>query len=175
MRRLHASFWKLLKAGEDYAKLKPQIIIFVCAFDKYKCGQYQYTFSNRCHEVDGLEMGDETKKIFLNTRGTKGKVSNGLKAFLRYVENSTPENAKVIGDPFVDEIAAKVAEIKSDDEKRGEFMTFEEIIERENEKVRKEVEAEKNREFALKMKCEELPMETIVRLTGLSEEEIEKL
>lgn len=182
--------YKLLKAGEDYVKLKPQIIIFVCAFDLYKEAQYQYTFTNRCHEVNGLEMGDETTKIFLNTKGTKGKISKGLKAFLRYVENSTPENAKALDDPFVNEIAEKVERIKNDEEKRGDFMTFEEIVEWEKEKAiksateqaKKEAEAEfekklkaKDNALATKLKIKGMSIEEISELTGLSAEEIEQL
>lgn len=36
---------------------------------------------------------DEAKTIFLYTRGTKGQVSEEVRQFLRYMENSTSENA----------------------------------------------------------------------------------
>ncbi len=36
---------------------------------------------------------DGTKTIFLYTRGTKGQVSEEVRQFLRYMENSTSENA----------------------------------------------------------------------------------
>ena len=36
---------------------------------------------------------DGAKTIFLYTRGTKGQVSEELRQFLRYMENSTSENA----------------------------------------------------------------------------------
>ena len=36
---------------------------------------------------------DGAKTIFLYTRGTKGQVSEEVRQFLRYMENSTSENA----------------------------------------------------------------------------------
>lgn len=182
--------FKRLKGGEEYDKMKPQIVIFICTFDLYHEGQYQYTFTNRCHEVEGLEMGDETKKIYLNTQGAHGEISKGLKAFLSYVEDSTPENAKNLDDPLVKKISDKVEEIKQNDERRGDFMTLDEYVYWENKEIaeatRKEVEAEKDREYAEKMKAKDIenavafkhegiPLETIIKLTGLSAEEIEKL
>lgn len=182
--------FKRLKEGEEYDKMKPQIVIFICTFDLYHQGQYKYTFTNRCHEVEDLEMGDETKKIYLNTQGAKGEISRGLKAFLSYVEKSTPENAEELDDPLVKKISDRVEEIKRSDEKRGAFMTLDEYVYWENKEVaeatRKEVEAEKDREFAEKQKTEkrELAMKLqakgmsaadIAELTGLSAEEIEKL
>lgn len=175
--------YKMLKAGEDYATLKQQIVIFICTFDLFKCGHYKYTFSNLCHEVKGLEFGDGTTKILLNTRGIHGEISHGLKAFLRFVENSTPENAEALGDDFVSRVSKRVSAVKNDEERQAEFMTFEELIEREcrkterlvREQARKDIEAEKDLEYAKKMRAEGLPIETIARMTGLSPAEIEKL
>lgn len=117
---------KALKPGEDYDKLKEQIIIFICTGDPFGLGLYKYTFENRCLEEPSIRLGDVTKKIFLNTKGRRGEVSRELKAFLDFVERSTVENAKEINDPYVTELSAKIEAIKKDEELGGVFMTLEE-------------------------------------------------
>ena len=59
-----------LKPGEDFKRLSPSYVIFICAFDPFGEGYYRYTFENRCLET-GKPLGDGTRKIFLNTRGTR--------------------------------------------------------------------------------------------------------
>lgn len=61
----------MLKSGErGFDNLKPAYIIVICGFDQYGYGLYRYTFENRCKEIQDLTMGDECKKIILNTKGT---------------------------------------------------------------------------------------------------------
>lgn len=57
--------------------MKPTYIIFICKFDPFGKGLYQYTFCNKCDEVDGLELGDESYKLFLNAAGTKDYLDGG--------------------------------------------------------------------------------------------------
>ena len=59
----------MLKKGEVYNQLRPSYIIFICTFDAFDEGLPMYTFRNRCVEKDGLELGDEATKIFLNSKG----------------------------------------------------------------------------------------------------------
>ncbi len=119
---------ELLKKGVDYDKLKPQYIIFICTFDPFDRGLHRYTFTNQCHEVEGLSLGDETAKIFLNTRGTATDVSEEMLAFLRFLEMSTAEVAAESGSSFVRALSERVEEVKADEEMGGAFMTFEEKI-----------------------------------------------
>ncbi|MGN0484705.1 MAG: Rpn family recombination-promoting nuclease/putative transposase, partial [Lachnospiraceae bacterium] len=56
----------LLEKGVDYRQLPKTFVIFICTFDPFGKQLPIYTFSNRCHESDGLELGDETQKVFLN-------------------------------------------------------------------------------------------------------------
>lgn len=178
--------YKLLKAGEEYGKLKEQIIIFVCTFDPFGEGLYRYSFCNQCCEVQGLELGDETMKVFLNTRGMKGDVSKELKAFLRFVENSSMENAEEIGDEYVKQLAKKVQNIKNDEEIGGAFMTIEEMMEDAARDAAKEArkeaiaemeckQAEKNRQIVEKLRAKGMTIEDIAEITGLPSEEIKKL
>lgn len=134
--------YKLLREGEEYDKLKKQIVIFVCTFDLFGKGFYCYTFTNRCHEVPDLELGDDTTKIFLNTKGTKGEISEELKALLGFVEHSTPQKAEELNDDFVKRIAKRITAIKEDEEIRGMYMTFEEHLQHAAALARAEGKAE---------------------------------
>ena len=81
----------ILERGADYNSLKESIIIFICTFDLFGQEEYIYTFRNMCQQVPGLGLKDGTSKIFLNTRGTKGDISEELKDFLKYIDGNTPE------------------------------------------------------------------------------------
>ncbi|MEG2286021.1 MAG: Rpn family recombination-promoting nuclease/putative transposase, partial [Eubacterium sp.] len=68
----------LLKKGDDYYTLKKSFIIFICTFDPFKLGFYQYTFKNFCQEDKTLPLDDGTAKIFLNTEGKTGAIGEDL-------------------------------------------------------------------------------------------------
>ncbi|MCD7905878.1 MAG: Rpn family recombination-promoting nuclease/putative transposase [Clostridiales bacterium] len=106
----------LLKEGEDYKSLKDSYIIFICCFDSFKLDRYKYTFKNRCEEDYGLALNDGAYKIFLNTRGSKGNVSDDLKAFLKYTENTTSEFAESCESSLVKIINENVKKIKKNQE-----------------------------------------------------------
>ena len=77
-----------------------------------------YTFTNLCHEQNGLELGDETVKIFLNTKGTAGEVDDDIEKFLAYVDGKAAEGE------FTKDIAAEVERLKQHNETRVEYMTL---------------------------------------------------
>ena len=94
-------------------------VIFVCTFDPFPGNSRKiYTFTNLCHEQEGLELGDKTVKIFLNTKGTVGEVDEDIDKFLAYVDGKAPEGE------FAQDIAAEVERIKQHDETRLEYMTL---------------------------------------------------
>jgi predicted transposase/invertase (TIGR01784 family) len=58
----------LLKSGEKgFDNLNATCIVMICTFDLFGHGKYRYTFENQCKEVPGLNLGDESTKIILNT------------------------------------------------------------------------------------------------------------
>lgn len=108
----------VLGKGKDYIELKMSFI-FICTFDPFpESNRKMYTFSNRCHEQDGLELGDETVKIFLNTKGTMGEVDEDIDKFLAYVDGKAAEGE------FTQDIAAEMERIKQHNETRVEYMTL---------------------------------------------------
>ena len=58
-----------LKAGQDYNQLKKTYVIFICTFDLFGEGLPKYTFPNTCAEAPGLDLGDESIKVFINAQG----------------------------------------------------------------------------------------------------------
>ena len=109
----------VLDKGKEYTELKPSYVIFICTFDPF-AGNHRklYTFSNRCHEQECLELGDETTKMFLNAKGTVGKLHKDIESFLTYVDGKSAEGK------FTRDVAAEVAKVKQHNETKVEYMTL---------------------------------------------------
>ena len=124
----------MLKSGEEsFDKLKPSVIVVICGFDLYGYGQYRYSFSNRCLEVDDLELGDETSKIILNTKGTNDAEEDPtLISFLHYIENSSEEVLEESSDPRLKRLHEIIESIRSNAEMEAQYMKG---ITREREKI----------------------------------------
>ena len=108
----------LLAAGADYDELNKTIIIFICPFDPFGEGRYIYTFENLCMENKDLELRDGATKIFLNTKGTIGDITDTIKAFLRYVDGVVTDNS------LGQEIEEEIRKVKLEEGERVNYMTF---------------------------------------------------
>jgi len=117
-----------LKPGEDFSKLKPGFVVFICSFDPFDRGFYQYTFENRCLEAD-FPLGDETRKIFFNTKGNNPEgVPAVLVNFLHYLEETTDTYVETTDDPTLRKIHGKVTQLKKSRELEERYMTFQEML-----------------------------------------------
>ena len=105
--------------------------IHICTFDLFGEGRHQYTFENLCQENHEIALGDGTVKMFLNTEGTKGDISGGLKAFLDYVGGRESDS------PLVRKLEAEVSRAKKNREWRREYMT---LLMRDQENIEKGIE-----------------------------------
>lgn len=166
----------VLGKGKDYIERKMSFVIFICTFDPFpESNRKMYTFSNRCHEQDGLELGDETVKIFLNTKGTMGKVDEDIDKFLAYVDGKAAEGE------FTQDIAAEVERIKQHNETRVEYMTLMmELKEQRREgydegMVTGRNEGELSMITAIRMMKENKPFSEIGEKTGLADERLTEL
>ena len=115
---------ELLAGGQDYIQLNRSYVIFICTFGLFSHDRHIYTFVNTCRESPSLELGDETTKIFLSTRGILKDGSDDLLAFLNYVENSTDEFAENTDSELVRAIHRKVQEVKDTRKYQVEYMTL---------------------------------------------------
>ena len=104
---------------KEWEELKQSYVIFICTFDPFPGNdRKQYTFSCRCREQDGLELGDETAKMFLNAKGTIGEVDKDIDNFLAYVDGKAAEGS------FTKDVALEVEKVKQHKETKVEYMTY---------------------------------------------------
>ncbi|HJC24179.1 MAG TPA: Rpn family recombination-promoting nuclease/putative transposase [Candidatus Eisenbergiella merdavium] len=145
----------LIAAGEDYTKLKKSFVIFICTFDPFQDKQHiylhaeafsdPYSFENRCLENLTLTLGDETAKIFLNTRGELEDVDEEMLEFLAYIEDTTDRFAEQAKSPLIRQIHQRVTQIRQSREMEVEYMT---LMQRDRENI--EQGREEGREEGLK-------------------------
>ncbi len=119
-----------IEKGADYTELPQSFVIFICTFDAFGKGLWRYTFENRCKEDNTLLLKDGTAKIFFNTTGIKGNISEDTKNILKFIENNTTE------DDFTEKLAQEVQKIKKNKEWQVEYMT---LLMREREKYKEGV------------------------------------
>lgn len=133
----------LLKSGEEgFDNLKPLYIVMVCGFDLFGLKKYRYTFENFCREVPGMSLGDECRKIVLNTKGENDEEEErSLIDFLHYIEQSNEENLPEDCDDRLKELHKKILHIKSSEEMEVTYMKAEErerLIREESKREGKE-------------------------------------
>lgn len=118
----------LIEKGEHYSKLNRSYVIFICSFDLFGKNRCVYTFENRCIEDSEISLGDETVKVFLNSRGDSTHLNSNLKAFLEYVNHK-----KESENDFITMLDREVKKAKANLEWRREYMTlyikFQEMLE----------------------------------------------
>ena len=122
-----------LKPGQDFAELKPSVIVFICSFDPFGRGLYRYTFEPRCLEAD-FPLGDGTRRVFLNTKGTNASdVSKELVSFLQYVTDSTDACVERTGDLRLVRIHERIKVLKQSRKLEEGYMQLGELLKREHD------------------------------------------
>ena len=171
-----------LRKGMSYKELPHIFVIFICIFDPFSTGKERYIASERlCSE--GKDITDEVNynggydKIYLNAGPVKPTHTEGnkdLTNFLEYIRNN------VISDELTEEMNNLVENTRINAEMELEYMTLEEKLNEFKAEGREEGIAEgekKNRiETATKMLLDgNYSMNQIIKLSSLSEKEIEEL
>ena len=163
----------LLLKGKKYSELKECYVIFVCKDDFFGENLPCYSFSNLCHEKTNLELGDKTHKIIFNASSFSKEKDLERKSLLEYINNkkSTSDFTKMI-----DQLVEKTKENQTF---RGDYMAWG-LAEQDAEKrgynagIADGAEQAKI-DTAKKLLLENLPIDLIVRTTGLPLETIQKL
>lgn len=122
----------MISKGDPYENLQKSFVIFICTFDPFNKGRHIYTFQNTCKEMPELILGDETSKVFLNTKGKQDDIDYELKEFLEYIENTTDSFVSQAVSPLIGEIHKKVTEVKQSKEMEAEYMT---LLQRDRENI----------------------------------------
>ena len=87
----------ILRKGKKYWQLPNSYIIFVCTFDPFDADRKYYTFNNLCREQHEIELQDGCTKVFLYTKGQRGKISAALENVLDYIETKKPNDEYTLG------------------------------------------------------------------------------
>ena len=150
--------------------------MFICTFDYFSLDEPIYVVESYIRK-NNLHFDDGTSKILLNTKCSPAKVPEKLRAFYAYINDP----AKV-GSKLIEDINERVEEYNTK-EWREKFVTLEYMIAEAKEEGLEqgrteglaEGEASKALEMAKAMKSEGIDTATIVKVSGLPAEEIEKV
>lgn len=85
-----------LHQGEEYGELTAVYVIFILPFDPKGKGLKRYTFTYSAREDKSVELNDESEIIYLNNKGKKGSVSQGLEDFYSLMEGKNTTNSEFI-------------------------------------------------------------------------------
>lgn len=156
----------ILNKGENYKNLKRSFIIFVCTFDLFGEGRHIYTFENRCIQNPELELGDDTIKIILNTKGTMDDVTPEMKNLLDYIDGKAP------GDEYTSELDEAVQSARRNEKWRLDYMTLDMHYQ---EKYEEGLEQAAINSATRMIKTNKLSPEEIALYSGLTLEQVMEL
>ncbi|MBR4862197.1 MAG: Rpn family recombination-promoting nuclease/putative transposase [Firmicutes bacterium] len=177
-----------LETGDEYRKLKPGYVIFICLFDCFGLGEAVYRFQS-LEENLYLPLGDKQFTIILNLKCPEEKVPEKLRSFYQYVNHE---------DAGEDEFTCRIKELVDRANESTEVQNMitvagdnayrEQKLKAEIEKLeaeKEELEAEKAQaeerliseklETARRLKVQGVSAEVISVATGLSMEEVKAL
>ena len=107
----------ILKAGKKtkYRELPSTIVTFITQEDIFGLDRAMYTFTEQCEEIQGLHLGDGTKKIFLNMSSKNGRAE--LVSLLPYMKKSELDNPEIlVRDERIMNLNRIVEEVKKSEE-----------------------------------------------------------
>ena len=126
----------VLKTGKQtrYKQLPSTVIIFITQEDIFGKDLAKYTFTEQCEEVDGLRLGDGTKKIFLNMTSKNG--SKELVSLLQYMKETDIKNPNIlVKDSRIVKLDEIVSEVKQSEEWEAVQMNLIEYGIKEGERL----------------------------------------
>ena len=128
----------LLPASKEYTDLADSWVIFITSFDPLGANRMVYTIRTSCVELPEIEYNDGAVTLFLYIYGKEGDPRPELQELLRYIGDTTPENAC---NPDLRLIQKCVEAVKADRSSQEEYMTFRDYIKEEvDEEVNERLE-----------------------------------
>ena len=108
-----------LMKGQIFHKLKESFVIFLCAFDPFSYGLRRYQFHQYEDTIRNLRLDTHSHVLFINSKGTKGEVSNDLVGIID-VMNQKPNQTS----PLASKLMKEIDYYNQDSEKRRELMDY---------------------------------------------------
>lgn len=168
---------ELLERGSDYELLPGSYVIFICDFDPFGDEKYCYTFENRCLENLDLELGDDSRSIFLSTKGKNSKeIPMELEQFLQFVRTDTAANDTETTDSYVKQLQNTIRSIKENREMECRYQFAGDMLIREYKKGKKEgiLENQRNNILELLEDLGTISKSTYERIMSESREDVLK-
>ena len=160
----------ILEKGDNYKDLKRSFVIFVCTFDLFGEGRHIYTFENRCNQNPELDLGDDTTKIILNTKGTIDDVTPEMKKLLDFIDGKEPE------DDFTRELEEAVQSVRKNEKWRLDYMTLQMNYQEKYEQGYDEGDRKRAISVAMRMiEANKLSPEEIALYSELTLEQVREL
>ena len=107
---------QLMERGTLYRDLNESYVIFLCTFDPFGEGKYQYTFRNICEENTQLSLNDKSTKVFFNITADRSGMPDEIRDLFDYLEKN------IVSTPFTEELEREVEKIRFNEERRREYM-----------------------------------------------------
>ena len=158
-----------LDKGNFYNDLNESFIIFICLFDVLGKNRSVYTFENICLEDKNISLQDGTKKVIINADAFKSTEDKDLKGFLEYLKTGKVKSE------FTRRIEEMIQTVKQNEQARQEYRLMSTFEMDARYKGFTEGTYNTKKETAKLMKNRGYPISEILLMTGLPEEEIEKL
>jgi len=158
-----------LDKGNFYNNLNDSFIIFICTFDAIGKNKPVYTFENICLEDKNISLQDGTKKIIINADAFNNTKNKALKGFLEYLKTGKTKNE------FTRRIEEMIQTIKQNEQARQEYRLMSTFEMDARYKGFTEGTYNNKKETAKILKQLGDSIQKIMQVTGLPEEEIEKL
>ena len=155
-----------MEKGADYMTLNDCFVIFICTFPIFSGKRHKYTYTKKCTEELGRELGDGLTTIFLSTKAEMNDVSELLQNFLDYVDGRPPSDGLL---QQMDEVVHVVKQCK---EWRGEYMKLEMDRKKYWREGKEAGKVEGTLEAIVGMLREKLSVEMIARITNMPVDQV---
>ena len=124
-----------LYSGEkDFDNLPDLCVINILDYDPFGKGKAKYHFRNMCAEDVTIPYPDGLDYYYFNTSSPNDE-DDELNALLKYIQNSTEENATT---ELTRQLHEYVTKVKSSPEERYRYMTWGEYIDYETKEAKEE-------------------------------------
>ena len=128
-----------LYSGEkDFDNLPNLCVINILDYDPFGKGKAKYHFHNMCEEDISIPYPDGLDHYYFNTSSPNDE-DDELNALLKYIQNSTEENATT---ELTKQLHEYVTKVKSSPEERYRYMTWGEYIDFETMDAKAEARKE---------------------------------
>ena len=170
-----------LEKGGHYTDLPDSFILFFCPFDYLNNSLPVYTFKTICSEDTAIILQDGATKVIINSAAADKEPDPELKAFLKYMNGIMSDR------PLIRRIDRYIKELKENEERRKEYMLMQAFeMDARKDGIQQGIQqgksiglAEGSRQAKLEtarlMKAEALASDLIMKITGLSKEEVEAI